>query len=90
MKFKKILDWVAEKDTSIRIDDEKEIKFELKRRLTKKEYKILLYAFENSEISDEMLAKLSLDQERYKELLRSSKKKVTIYISDTHKKEQII
>ena len=72
ISFQKLLEWVVGRDLEL-VSDEKSVKFEIKRMLTKKEYKLLLASFQNQDI----LEKLNLDSERSDKLLQSGKKKIS-------------
>jgi len=56
----------------------------LKRRLTKKEYKLLMQQILNRPPLEELMAKLALDEEQYKARMESVKKKLN---SDRVKRE---
>jgi hypothetical protein len=57
------------------LKDEDELKLILKRKLTKKEYKVLKFSVENRPI-EEQLEKLSMDKERYEEVKTKAFKKI--------------
>ena len=48
----------------------------LKRRLTKKEYKVLCQQAEGLPLLEELMTKLSLDTERYEQIVASLRKKL--------------
>ncbi|WP_457608578.1 hypothetical protein [Nitratifractor sp.] len=64
--------------------DEEEIRWVLRRRLTKKEYKILSARAERNPTKEELLLKLRLDEKRYEELWEKIGKKLNL---DSIKKE---
>lgn len=74
INFHKLLEWLTGKTLELN-QDEHTVKYGLKNKLTKKEYKIVLHLFGNGEIS-EIASKLNLDEKRVNELLDSSKKKI--------------
>lgn len=54
-----------------------ELRLELRRRLTKKELKVLLYIYVNrKENNDDVVAKFNIDNERKDELIESGKRKI--------------
>lgn len=63
---------------------EAELRMILKRRLTKKEYKIFQAEIEGSPSKEELLVKLRLDPDRYGELRENIRKKLNL---DSVKKE---
>lgn len=73
--FHKLLEWVIGRDLEL-TEDEKSLKFDIKRRLTKKEYKVLLHMFEGGK-QEEITQKLNLDEKRFNETLKSAKSKIS-------------
>jgi len=57
------------------LKDEDELKLILKRKLTKKEYKVLKFSVENRPL-EEQLEKLSMDEKRYEEVKIKTFKKI--------------
>jgi len=54
-----------------------ELRFEVRRRLTKKELKLLLHIYLNGDQNiNEFVAKMNIDQERQDELIESGKRKI--------------
>jgi len=64
--------------------DEETLIWHLRRRLTKKEYKVLHAAITGSPDAEALRARLRLDPDRHDTLLRSAEKKLN---SDTLKRE---
>ncbi len=60
------------------LKEEEKLKEILKKRLTKKEFKILTYLCEGVE-EQEQMQKLSLDEKRYKEVKTKALKKVNFH-----------
>ena len=56
--------------------EESEVKLILRKRLTKKEYKILFFDIDNNISKQELMEKLSIDETRFKELKESISKKL--------------
>ena len=52
----------------------------IRRRLTKKEYKILLFGCEENIDVTDIIDRLNLDERRYKDLYKSALKKIEILI----------
>ena len=57
------------------LKDEKNLKEILKKRLTKKEYKMYMFQIEGLS-KDEICIKLNIDNDRYKEILAKTLKKI--------------
>jgi reverse gyrase len=60
------------------LKNEDELILILKKRLTKKEFKVLIFTLENLPL-DEQLKKLSLDKKRYKEIKTKAFKKINFH-----------
>ena len=73
--YHKLLEWLTGKSL-ILTKDEHTIKYAIKSKLTKKEYKIILHLFTDGEIG-ELATKLKLNEKRTSELFKSAKKKIT-------------
>jgi len=56
--------------------EESEVKLILRKRLTKKEYKILFFDIDTNLSKQELMEKLSIDETRFKELKESISKKL--------------
>ncbi len=56
--------------------DETTLHETLKRRLTKKEYKVLVQLVEGLPLLEDLMTKLSLDSERYEHIVASLRKKL--------------
>jgi helix-turn-helix protein len=74
--FHKIVEDISGKSRENMRDNEF-IKFELKRRLTKKEYKTLVHLYSGGE-REELAQKLNMDTDRADTLFESAKKKVRL------------
>ena len=72
--YHKLLEWLTKKSLEL-AQDEHTVKYAIKSKLTKKEYKIVLHLFAGGEVS-EIAEKLNLDEDRTNELLVSARKKV--------------
>ncbi len=72
--FHKLLEWIVGRGVELS-SDEKSIKFEIKRDLTKKEYKVLLHMFGGGS-ETEIMEQLNLDKERFDKVLKSAKSKI--------------
>ena len=74
MTLTKLLEENIKKLTT-ELKNEEELRSILKRKLTKKEYKVLCFIVDETP-KDEQLQKLSLDEERYEEVKTKAFKKI--------------
>jgi len=72
--FYKLIESVANRELQF-TEDEITIKFEIKRRLTKKEYKVLIHIFQGGD-EEAIINKLNLDRDRFTSILKSAKNKI--------------
>ena len=72
--YHKLLEWLTTKSLEL-TNNERAIKYAIKGKLTKKEYKIVLHLFADGEVG-EIAKKLNLDEKRVNELLSSARKKI--------------
>jgi len=73
LNFKELVEKILNRE--VKKFNDLEIKEMLKRRLTKKEYKLVIFNY--NEVSKEKIEKeLSLDGDRYNKLVKSSRKKI--------------
>jgi|GEM_PF-3344706 len=72
--YHKLLEWLTGKSLKLS-QDEHTTKYAIKKKMTKKEYKLVLHLFSGGQIS-EIAEKLHLDEKRANETLDNAKKKI--------------